>query len=281
MDRSIAPTTSAESAGLAPALPVRSDAEFSRTVTVALIRGVWLQSVRRNEFAVLLILLALYLVGVLILRVVGIDSADTARFVTGLGLSLGSMLASVLVIALGARQVPVELELRTIYPVLAKPLSRNRFLVGKALPTWTLGVVALLLFTVVTLIAVPGLPYQHPAALAQALVLRALSLALLTALVFWLALWLPSSVAMLLAAAICFLGAPLGNFIASALGDSAAAGLLSHLLPRLALLDQFDRYADGGAPLSAAAMATLLLYGGLWTAIASWLTARRFGRMPL
>ena len=116
------------------------------------------------------------------------------------------MLASLLVIFMGSRQMPLELELRTIYPVLAKPVTRTQVLLGKALPTWAVGAGALVMFSIVTLAMTPHLPYQQPEVLAQALALKIVALAMLTALTLWLSLWLPLGVTMLLAGALTFLG---------------------------------------------------------------------------
>src|SRR5690242_2419139 len=68
-----------------------------------LIRQVWLQALRCKEVYVVLILMGLYMLGALVLRVVGIETPQAARFVSGLGLQTGALLASLLVIFMGAR----------------------------------------------------------------------------------------------------------------------------------------------------------------------------------
>lgn len=244
-----------------------------------LVRQVWLQAVRRNEIYVIAILLGLYAVGALVMRLIGIGSAQTARFIADLGLQLGSMLASLLVILMGSRQLAMELELRTIHPVLAKPVTRTQVLLGKALPTWLTGVAAMALFAVATLAVTPRLPYQRAAVMAQAFLLKSGSLAMLTALVFWLSLRLPLAVAALVAGLVYFLGASAAAMLAQAAG--VWAGPLAGCVPDFALLHQFDRYVDGGAPLSVGALSGFLAYAALWTAVFAALAARRFTRMRL
>jgi ABC-type transport system involved in multi-copper enzyme maturation permease subunit len=241
-------------------------------------RGVWLQALRRNEVYVVVILLALYLLGALLLRIVGIDSAQAARFAAGLGLELGSMLGSLLVIVTGARQIPVEIEQRTIYPVLARPVTRAQVLLGKGLPTWLLGLTAVLLFLLVTLAVTPHLPDQQFPALLTALLCKGLGLALLTAMVFWLALWMPSSLTMLTAGAAVFLGSIPINWLA---GLPHGGVCVAGLLPDFKLLEQFGRFVDGGAPMPPDLLVRLLVYGGLWTAIFCGLATARFRRQPL
>lgn len=246
-----------------------------------LLRGVWLQALRRKEIYVMAILMGLYVLAALVLRLVGIGTAQTARFIAGLGLQLGSTLAALLVIVMGARQLPAELEQRTIYPVLAKPVTRFELLAGKALPTWLTGAAALILFTIATLAITPRLPYQLAPVLIQALALEALGLAMLTAMVFCLALALPTAVAMLLAALVYFCGAPVANMLAQVCGGGALAHALAGLLPDFTLLDHFARYVDGGAPLSLPALAGMVTYGAVWTAIFAGLATTRFKKMAL
>ena len=246
-----------------------------------LMRGVWLQLVRRNEIYIVAILLGLYVVGALVLRIVGIESPQTARFIAGLGFQLGAALAALLVIAMGARQVPIELEARTVHPILAKPITRAQFLAGKALPTFLLGVCALVLFAIATLAITPRLPYQLTVVLFQALALGTAALAMLTAMIFWLSLWLPMGVAMLIGGALYFGGATLGNILIQATGTAKPMMLFSGLIPDFSLLDLFTRYVDGGAALRAIAFGGLMIYAALWTTIFSWLAIRRFRRMEL
>ena len=246
-----------------------------------LIRAVWLQALRRNEIWVVGILLGLYVLGALVLRIVGIESAQTARFVTGLGLQLGSTLTALLVIVMGARQVPDEIEQRTIYPVLAKPVSRGQVLLGKGLPTWLAGVAAMLLFTGATLAIAPRLPYQTPGPLAQALMIKAASLAMLTGLVVWLSLWMPKAVSLVLCCALYFFGATSVNLIINASGHANVVQYLGRLVPDFSLMDHFQRYVDGGGPLNGGQAAGLIVYGVAWTLVFGALAAARFRRQPI
>jgi hypothetical protein len=262
-----------------PAIPVIEHNPVLRPLR-HLVRAVWLQVLRRNEIWVVAILLGLYALGALVLRIVGIESAQTARFITGLGLQLGSVLTSLLVIVMAGRLLPLEVELRTIYPVLAKPVTRAQILLGKALPTWLSGVAALLLFSIATLAITPHLPYQHPWALAQALILKSAALVVLTVLVLWFSLWLPAAVAMLVTVALYFIGPTVVNMVVNHL-PIPGAGKLSCLVPDFALLDHFQRYVDGGGPLGYVSFAGLLLYAAIWSLILWGLANRQFRRMTL
>jgi ABC-type transport system involved in multi-copper enzyme maturation permease subunit len=79
---------------------------------------------------------------------------DQLRVVSDLGAASASLYALIVAIVLGATSLYRELELKTIFPILARPLFRAEYLVGKYLGTLlTLGVflaayIGLLLFSV-------------------------------------------------------------------------------------------------------------------------------------
>lgn len=246
-----------------------------------LVRAVWLETLRRNEMWVLALLLGLYVVAALILRIVGIESAQMARFIRGLGFDLGGLLASLIVIVTAARQLPTEIELRTIYPVLAKPVRREALLWGKALPTWALGVAAMFVFTIATVALTPTLPQQSFTLLTAALLLKALALAMLTAMTMAVSLWIPPAVTMLVCGAIALGGQLAANLITQACGQSTFGKCLASLWPDLSLLDQFQRFVEGGPLPAFIVLLGLVAYAALWTIVFSAIAIGRFRRMPI
>jgi len=58
------------------------------------------------------------------------------KVVTDFGLAGASLLATLLTVVLGSSLLQKELERRTIYAVMAKPIRRSEFLVGKFLGLW-------------------------------------------------------------------------------------------------------------------------------------------------
>ena len=243
-----------------------------------LMRATWLQARRRNEFIVVVILLGLFLLGGVILRIVGVDSPQAARFVTSLGFDLGSMLAALLVLIQASRQIPAEIEQRTIYPVLAKPLTRAQLLAGRGVPIWLIGCGATVVFSAVTLGVVGRGAQASPVVLAQALACKAVALATLTALAMWLSLLMPAGLAMLTGGVVAFGG----SWIVGALAGSGRVGEgLARMIPDLQLLEQFDRFVNGGLPLGWGVLAGLLAYGALWCAIFAGAAVMRFRAMQL
>ncbi|HUA66060.1 MAG TPA: ABC transporter permease [Alphaproteobacteria bacterium] len=155
----------------------------------AIAKVVLLEMYRRKDFYVL------FIVTVLITAVMGsvtfFHDANIVRYLKDLCLFL--ILASSLFIAIGAtaRQIPAERESRTIFPLMAKPVSRAEILVGKFLGCWLACGAALLIFYVffVCLVAVrehsvPVASYFQAASLHWAMLAVVVAMTLLGSLVF-------------------------------------------------------------------------------------------------
>jgi ABC-type transport system involved in multi-copper enzyme maturation permease subunit len=101
---------------------------------------------RRKDFYVLFILT------VLITGLTGLmnffHDEQIIRFIKEICLVLIWISALVIAVTTAARQIPSERESRTIFPLLAKPITRWQVLVGKYLGCWLASGVALLVFYV-------------------------------------------------------------------------------------------------------------------------------------
>ncbi len=100
--------------------------------------------IRRKDFYVLLVLTAL-----LTLLMAGINFFNEISIVRDVKeICLLLVWISALVIAIGAtaRQLPAERENRTIFPLLAKPITRGEVIAGKFLGCWLACGVALVVF---------------------------------------------------------------------------------------------------------------------------------------
>jgi Cu-processing system permease protein len=109
------------------------------------IAGVVLKEMyRRKDFYVLFALIVLL---TLILGSVTFFNDDRIiRYVKDACLLLIWLSSLVIAITTTARQIPAERESRTIYPLLAKPVGRGEFVVGKFVGCWLACGVALLAF---------------------------------------------------------------------------------------------------------------------------------------
>ena len=110
----------------------------------ALAKVVVLEMVRRKDFYVLFILT------VLLTGIAGsvnlFNDRGIVRYLKEICLLLIWVAGLVIVITCTARQIPAERESRTIFPLLAKPVTRGQFLLGKFLGCWLATGLALVIF---------------------------------------------------------------------------------------------------------------------------------------
>jgi ABC-type transport system involved in multi-copper enzyme maturation permease subunit len=101
---------------------------------------------RRKDFYVLLILTVV--ITILMGSINFFDDDKIARYLKEVCLLLIWVSSLVIAISTIARQLPMEKESRTIFPLLAKPISRAQLVTGKFLGCWLACGVALLCFYV-------------------------------------------------------------------------------------------------------------------------------------
>jgi ABC-type transport system involved in multi-copper enzyme maturation permease subunit len=99
---------------------------------------------RRKDFYVLFVLTAVIS---LMMGSINIFNDDKiARHIKELCLALIWGASLVISVICAARQIPAELESRTLFPLLAKPLGRSQFIAGKFLGCWAACGLALVCF---------------------------------------------------------------------------------------------------------------------------------------
>ncbi|MBI5802944.1 MAG: ABC transporter permease [Verrucomicrobia bacterium] len=110
----------------------------------SLAKVVVLEMVRRKDFYVLFILT------VLLTGTAGsvnlFNDRSIVRYLKEICLLLIWLSGLIIAITCTARQIPAEREHRTIFPLLAKPVTRGQFLLGKFLGCWVATGMALVLF---------------------------------------------------------------------------------------------------------------------------------------
>jgi len=99
---------------------------------------------RRKDFYVLFVMTALLTLVLGAMRF--FDNAEIVRFLKEICLVLIWISTLVIAITTAARQIPAERESRTIFPLLAKPVSRWELIAGKFAGCWLACVLALLVF---------------------------------------------------------------------------------------------------------------------------------------
>jgi len=107
------------------------------------------------------------------------------KVVTDFGLAGSSLLATLLAVFLGSTLLHKELDRRTIYAVMAKPIRRAEFLVGKFLGLWTTTGFLLAGMTLMVLALLTVVHRETPWVLLGSLVLTLMELGIVTAFVIF------------------------------------------------------------------------------------------------
>jgi ABC-type transport system involved in multi-copper enzyme maturation permease subunit len=247
----------------------RSEKVSSPSMLVA--RSVWLEMLRREEHSAVFILMGLYLVAAIGARLVGGTRPEAVALMLNMGLWLSAALAAVLTLLNGARLIPNEVEARTLYPLLAKPIRRREVVLGKCFAATAAGCAVFILFTLLTTLtwtAAFPLPGQDLLMFGQAIVLQALALLLLCSLTVFSSLLLPKAVTVLLVGFLYFGGTPTLNLIRSALRDTAfyqAVDWVLWYVPDFSRLCLLQRFTDGASPLGSLEWLALFGYGAVFS----------------
>jgi Cu-processing system permease protein len=257
---------------------------FHRVFLIA--RTVWLEFLRRKDFYVVMILVGLFMIGMVVIRIIGVENPATARFLMSLGLLLSYVLAAILTATVAARQLPNEMEKRTLLPLLARPVSRAEVILGKSLAVATVACSSLMLFLLLSWAPVPRLPDQRFFAFVQMGVLRMVGLCVLGIYTIALSLFVPGVVAVLISLATFFAAPTIVNFAAQLVANSWRLGgkvveRALAIVPDFSLFEHSQRYVEGASPMTMPAVLAVLGYGIIFAAFFYFLTVWRFNRRPL
>lgn len=247
-----------------------------------LMRGVLLESIRRRETSVVALFMGLFAVGAVIARVVGAESEAAATFIINLGMSLAWILSMIVTILLAGRQFPDEQEQRSLYPLLAKPVSRSQYILGKWLAVWLIGSLTAAALNVLALATAPWPGSVSPGLLMQALGLEVIAIGVAAAVAIVLSINVPKALTFVLCGLLVFAGGPLLNLVKGRAGMGRGGRAWQWLLDyvpdfgRLDLLNQFSGGADSlGLQDFAGRIIVGLLTIGVAIAGAVWLMERR------
>jgi ABC-type transport system involved in multi-copper enzyme maturation permease subunit len=251
--------------------------------TLAVAAVVLKELYRRKDFYVLFILTALI---TLLMGALNFFNADhVVRYLKEICLLLIWISALVIAVTTAARQIPAERENRTIFPLLAKPLTRGELLAGKFLGCWTATGLALVVFYLFfgCLSASrehvwPWLNYAQALWLHWWMLAVVIAMALLGSLIFA----APSSnttINLVVIVGILIVGRHL-NKVALQLGEPSRSLVyaLYFALPHLELFDVRDLVIHNWDPVPWLACAGATLYAAVYTVFflgVGWLVFRR------
>jgi ABC-type transport system involved in multi-copper enzyme maturation permease subunit len=243
-----------------------------------------IDSFRRKDPYVVLILAALIVFGAGLFSRFGTDGLG--KFVKDVGFTTTGLLSVLICVVTAARQLPNEIQNRTLYPLLAKPVSRLQVFLGKYLGVCAMASAVVVLFSaeLFLLFKILGIPVS--AVFFQAVYLRILAMWIIAGLTLCLSVFLTHSgnvtVSMLLALAM----QTFANTLTMVRTDLEGWGrtlmeVLYWVLPHLELFDLTKREVHGYLPTPLWVLAALTLYALIYASVFIAVGVRRFNRVDL
>jgi ABC-type Na+ efflux pump permease subunit len=251
---------------------------------LAIARVTVLESFRRKDPYVIIILAALIVFGAGLFSRFGTEGVG--KFVKDVAFTVTGGMAVLVCVVTAARQLPAEIQNRTLYPLLAKPVSRVQVFLGKFIGVGVMATAVVLLFAIelVVLFKILGVPVSM--VYIQMVYLRVVSMWIIAGLTLSLSVYLNHganvTISMLLALAM----QTFANTIVTIRTELEGWTLtffdyLYWMLPHLELFDMSKREVHGWEPAPLWVLATLTLYGAVYASIFMSVGMRRFQTMNL
>jgi ABC-type transport system involved in multi-copper enzyme maturation permease subunit len=256
----------------------------TKKVCRALIRSGLLETLRRRELYVLLVLMALLVLGAYSFTFFGVSGLDI--FVKDMAFTAVGLFSTILGVAIATRQLPEELSRRTIYPLLARPISRGQLLLGKFLSAWVMSLLSFLIMAAVAIFLLLVLRLPLKPILFQYLFLKAVALLWLCGFCICLSVSVSPSAAFVVGLLLTIgSGAFTRTFLLTfGSGNPAVNWLVAVLygfLPHYALFDSTSKLVYGWDLMPWWVVGALTLYGVVMSAFWLWIAWLRFRRQAL
>jgi ABC-type transport system involved in multi-copper enzyme maturation permease subunit len=243
-----------------------------------------LESVRRKDLYVAAILAVLMIGAASVIGRFGVQGIE--MFVKDVTLTVVNLLSVVLAILFAARQLPEEISRRTIYPLLARPISRFDLVFGKFLGALALSTLGLLLFAAIARGAFAYFGLAVGAIFGQYLLLRFFSLVLICALTIALSVFLTPQATVTVAALLALGSSTFSRAILLVDQTMTAPAqtvlrAVYKLVPQLNLFDLSLKTSYEWPAIPGWVLAYLLLYGLLHSAVCLAVGTLKFSRQAL
>ncbi len=241
-----------------------------------------LESIRRKDLWVVAILGFLVIASAGMLGIFGFQGLEL--FAKDLGFSVLSMFSTVVAVLTSTRVMPEELKQRTLYPLLARPISRFDLLVGKLLGSILVSWIGFLLLAAMTGIALLWFGVKFDLLTVQYLVAKMLGLVIVCSVGLTLSLCMTHAAGCTVSVRVAFASGLISRALILACASSSDGfrllfKVLNGVLPAYGLFDLGGRAAylhwSPVAPWVILALAAyMLIYSSSMLALA-WIRFRR------
>lgn len=242
---------------------------------------------RRKDVYVLLVLLAALLIVLISMNVFGLGGV--VRYIKDIGILMAWIFSWLLAVTVSSRTIPQEESRGTIFPLLAKPVTRFEFMLGKWLGAWTIisAATAVFYLLVVGVVLLRGGSFSE-IALLQGLTLHCIALGIVTAITLAFSTRMnpdaAASISFVLTATAFMVVPKIPEFLVKTRGLHAnLLMIMYHILPHFEVLDMRKRIVHNFGPADWTFFFSVLFYGLLMISAficIAWLSYRkkRFAR---
>ena len=212
---------------------------------------------------------------------------NISRYLKDIGLSLVSLFSMIITITFSAKQIPAEIETKTIYPLLAKPVSRTQFILGKFIGSLFIAIISFTAFYGLYLSFIFSKGESTSIILIlQYYWLTILLLGLLSSFAIFFSLFFTISaniaITFLLYFFMFWYNESLRKlFVLSKAKMAYVYTLLYYILPHFEFYDLRIRLVHLWEPLPLWVMSSISIYTVIYTALILWLTSMIFKRKSL
>ena len=243
-----------------------------------------LEAIRRKDIYVMLILSGLIIVMTGVFNAFGVP--ELRKFMVDVSLSIINIFTIIITVLVSARQLPYEIERRTLYPMLAKPVGRFQFLVGKFLGALGMSTIALLMFFVVAMVVFVAFGAPLKPAFFQSIYFRWMSLFIISSMTLFLSLVFTHAANVTLSLLLCIGASTFARTIVlihNSLDPWSQKVVMAAywVFPHLDIFDLSKLVTQGWPPVSIWVVAGVTLYALIYTAIFLGLAHLWFRRRPL
>lgn len=250
----------------------------------ALARGVVLESIRRKDLWVVAILGFLILGAAGALGFFGISGLEV--FVKDLAATVLGLFSLILAVMTSSRLVPEEIKNRTLYPLLARPISRLELLAGKFVGAVVVSWIGFLALAALTAVALATFHVAFEPIMLQYLLAKMLGLIVVCAVGMSLSIVMTPNAAATLAFVLCAGSATMARaMLMASESQPSMTGIfkvLNALVPQVHLFDLSGRaiYLHW-SPVPIWVMGALAAYAAVYAVAAVSLSWLRFRRQAL
>jgi len=255
------------------------------SVWISLAKAVVLESLRRKDVWVVAILGALILAASGALGFFGMKGLEA--FAKDLAVTVLGVFSTVLAVLVSTRLLPEEIRNRTLYPLLARPITRFDLLFGKFLGAAAVSWIAFGLLAGVTLCALVLFGVRPEPIMGQYALAKALGLVVVCALGLSLSAYMTAPAATTLALVLAFGSDMISRALVMAYptadpGSKAVFHALNWLLPHFGVFDFGARVANvGWSPVPLWVLGALAGYMALYSAGLLGLAWARFRKQAV